>query len=1091
MADSRSTRVALSIEAKRALLAERLREQAAAEESASMSFAQQRLWFIDQLDPGSPAYNMPLTLRLRGALDVGALERSLVAIVERHEVLRSAFPVSDGKPALAVAPRANLSLEVAAVESVAGAEAEAELRRRIVAEIQRPFDLARGPLVRACLLRMGPRDHVLLVVIHHIVCDAWSFGVVIRELSALYEMDVSGRSSALAPLPMQYRHFAQRQREALQGGALERELSYWRQILAGAPTLQLSTDRSRPAVLGSSGAVESVAFPEDLTAAIKSFSRAQRVSVFATMLAAFNALLARYSGQDDIVVGVPVTNRSEADLEPLVGFFVNSVAVRTDLSGEPNFRTLVQRVRNVVLDGVEHRDLPFERLVQALEVERSLSQNPVYQVMYSHIVPSAVAIQIAGLDVEKLDFDKGTAKLDLSLSTVERAAMQVRMEYSTDLFDASTVRRLLEHFGALLGAAIADPERAVSRLEILTREERERVLVEWNATARVYPREGSIGEVFGREARLRPEAVAVSFGEQALSYGELDARSDELARWLRRCGVGRDVPVGVLLERSLEMVVCWLGVLKAGGAYVPLDPEYPGERLHYMLSDTGAPVLLTHSGLRARVDGYAGRTLCVDAQWDELATAAGEPLAVEANGDSLAYVIYTSGSTGEPKGVAVPQRAVLRLVCGADYVQLGADDRVAQLSNASFDAGTFEVWGALLNGARLELMSREVSLNPVEFAQFLSVRGITVMFLTTALFNQLAREVPGCFGGLRAVLFGGEAVDPASVRRVLQAGGPQRLLHVYGPTENTTFSSWHEVVEVAPDARTIPIGRPISNSTLYVLDRHLQPVPVGVPGELYVGGDGLARGYWNRPELSQEKFVASPFEAGQRLYRTGDQVRYRDDGALEFLGRADHQVKLRGYRIELGEVEAALGAQPGVREAVVLCREDRAGDKRLVGYVVSAPGLELEPSELRERLRQRLPEYMVPSALVLLEALPLTPNGKVDRQALPAPEGERQVKDAYVAPRGELEARIAAIWRELLGVERVGVHDNFFDLGGDSLKATQVINRIRERLSAAVSISAVFEHPTIAALAEAIEAGRMADGALRGDLRSDREEFEL
>jgi amino acid adenylation domain-containing protein len=669
--------------------------------------------------------------------------------------------------------------------------------------------------------------------------------------------------------------------------------------------------------------------------------------------------------------------------------------------------------------------------------------------------------------------------------------------YNTDLFDNTTIARLIGHYETLLESIVADADQRISDVQILTDAEHQQLLVDWNNTSSGYPRDRCVHQLFEQQVEQSPDAVAVVYGDQQLTYQEINCRANQLAHYLRTQGIGSDTPVAILVERSCEMVVGWLGILKAGGAYVPMDPSYPEQRLALMLKDSEAPVLLTMESMKDRVPDYRGRILSLDSDTDELE---GQPVTnpcVSVSATSLAYVIYTSGSTGKPKGVAIPHRAVNRLVCKTDYLQIEASDRVAQASNASFDAATFEIWGVLLHGAQLVGVAREMTLNPKAFTDFLDRQRITVMFITTALFNQMACEAPGAFSGLRALLFGGEAVDPSWVRHVLSNGPPQRLLHVYGPTETTTFATWYEVKEVPEVVLTVPIGTPIANTQAYILDRDLQPVPIGIPGELYLSGDGLGRGYLNRPELTAEKFIPDTFseDPAARLYKTGDLARYLPDGTIEFLGRIDHQVKIRGFRIELGEVESVLGRHPAVEEAVVIAREDVPGDKRLVAYVVSSREPTPTFSELRRFLKEKLPDYMIPSAFVELESLPLTPNGKVDRRALPTPDLERsRLETKFVAPHTPVEKVLAKIWSEALGLQRVGVHDNFFELGGHSLLATQVMSRARDNFKMELPLLRFFETPTIAGLTELVETIRLTGlgpRPYRETTTSEREEGEI
>ncbi len=1066
------------LDAKRAHLARLLAAEARQVRTQALSFAQERLWFLDQLAPGTAAYNVVQAFRLDGELHLEALRRSLVTIVERQASLRTTFTVAEGRALQVVGPDGGDRLAVVDLGAVGPAERDREARRLVAEEAERPFDLQQGPLFHATLLRLGELDHVLLLVMHHIVSDGWSVGVLLRELGQLYSAHRVGLDSTLRALPIQYTDFAAWQREQLEGERLKAQLDYWRGQLKGAAPLELPTDRPRPPVQSFRGRRLPFALGRDIREAVRSFAKREGLTPFMTLLAAFQALLQRYSGQGDVVVGSPIASRTRAELEGLIGFFVNTLVLRTDHSGDPTFRELAQRVRRVTLGAYANADVPFERLVDELAPERSLDRNPVFQVLFALQNAPAEPLDLPGLRVVPFEVDRATSKVDLMLSLEERGGgLEGFVEYSTDLFDGGTVERMLGHYERLLSGVVAEPDRRLSELSLLGEEERRRVVVEWNRTGREYPGEAGLGELFRAQAERSPDAVAVVYGEERLSYRELEVRSNQLARHLRGLGVGPESRVGLCVERSAGLVVGMLGIVKAGGAYLPLDPSYPTERLGFMLRDGEVEVVVTQESLRSRLPEHSGRVVSLDAEREAISRGSGEGLESGVCGDSLAYVIYTSGSTGEPKGVCVTHRAVSRLVCQTDYVEFGGGEVVAQASNASFDAATFEIWGPLLHGDRVVGITREVTLQPGEFVSELREHGVTVLFVTTALFNVLARAGGRGLAGLRTLLFGGEAVDPRWVRSVLGGSGPERVLHVYGPTETTTFATWHRVREVGPEAVTVPIGLPIANTTAYVLDARMEPVPIGVCGELYLGGEGLARGYWKRPGLTAERFVPDPFSArpGGRLYRTGDLVRRRADGAIEFVGRVDHQVKVRGFRIELGEIESALLRQGGVKDVVVVAREDEPGERRLVAYVVWGEQGERGWGELREHLRGTLPEYMVPSAFVSLPALPLTPNGKVDRAALPPPENAG-AEAGYVAPRTAVEEILAGIFAEVLGRETVGIHDGFFELGGHSLSATRVISRARETFGVEMPLRWLFETPTVAELGRAVEKARAGGG---------------
>ncbi|HEX6911521.1 MAG TPA: amino acid adenylation domain-containing protein, partial [Longimicrobium sp.] len=1063
---------------KQEMLRRILLEKMSRTRTAPVSFAQERLWFLDRLQPDSALYNIPAALRLSGPLDVPALERALGEVVRRHEALRTTFSAEGDVPVQVIAPFAGFALPV---EDLAGAaHAEAEARRRAAGEAARPFDLGTGPLFRATLLRLAADEHLLLLCMHHIVSDGWSLGVLQGELAALYDAFREGRPSPLPELSVQYAGYAAWQREHLRGEVLEGALAYWRGRLAGAPELlELPLYRPRPAAQSFRGAHEPIHLPAALVARLEALGRREGATLYMVLLAAFQLLLGRYAGSEDVVVGSPIAGRTRGEVEGLIGFFVNLLALRTDLSGDPDVRGLLRRVREVTLGAYEHQDVPFEKLVEALRPERSMAHAALCQATFALQELDAPAPTLAGVRTEPVEVLAPVAKFDLTLGLAPDGAGGLRgeLEYATDLFDRATAARMTAHLRRVLEQFAADPDARLSELELLDAGERRTILEEWNRTDQTYPSDRSIQALFEAQAADTPDAPAVAWEGGSLAYAALNARANRLARHLLRLGVGADVRVGICLERGAEMVVAMLAVLKAGGAYVPLDPGYPAERLAFMVADSGAAVLITRDALRGTlsgapvvsVDGDAGRIASEDASNPPSASGPG----------SLAYVIYTSGSTGTPKGVAAEHRGVVRLVRDTDYVDVRADDRIAQASTASFDAATFEIWGALLNGASTVMIARDAALLPADLARAIRAQGITTLFLTTALFNHVAREVPDAFHPLRTLLFGGEAVDPGAVRTVLAAGGPERLLHVYGPTENTTFSTWHRVDAVPAGAQTVPIGRALAHSTAFVLDRAGRPVPAGVAGELFVGGDGLARGYLGRPALTAERFVPDPFAStpGARMYRTGDRVRWVEEGSasrtgvLEYLGRFDEQVKIRGFRIEPGEVESVLAAHPDVREARVVVREDAPGEKRLVAYV--AGGMDVDA--LRAHLRRTLPEHMVPAAVVRMDALPISPNGKVDRRALPVPD-LASAEDAHLAPRTPAEEVLAGIWAEVLGVARVGAADDFFVLGGHSLLATRLVSRIRSVFAVELPLRAVFEDPTVLALAARVDALRRADG---------------
>jgi surfactin family lipopeptide synthetase A len=1033
------------------------------------SYAQQRLWFLDQLVPHSAAYNVAWAWRLEGPLEPAALAGALGAIVARHEALRTTFAAgADGIPQQVIHPPAPVAVPLDDLSGRSAAERAGRAELLVREEAERPFDLARGPLLRARLVRLGAAEHLFLLTIHHIAFDGWSAGVFHRELARLYAGLARGEAVELEPLPIQYADFAVWQRGALAGERLAAEVGYWRERLAGAPAvLELPGDYPRPARRSARGATCTRRLGPALLRGLQELSRREGVTLFMTLLAAFQVLLRRYTGQTDLVVGTPIANRTRQEIEPLIGFFVNLLALRTDLGGDPSFREVLGRVREVCLGAYAHQDLPFEKLVEELAPTRDLSRAPLVQVTLALQNTAGQTLELAGLGVRDVSVEGG-ARFDLGLSLAESAeGLLATAEYSTDLFRAATIERLLGHFATLLDGVVADPERRVGELPLLGPAERRQLLVDWNATARPYPA-ACLHELFAAQAARTPEAVAVVCGEERLSYRELDARANQLAHYLQARGVGPETLVALGAARVPALVVGVLGILKAGGAYVPLDPAYPPERRELILADTQAPLLLT-SGDETALAGSGTAVVRLDRDWAVIAGAPTSPPPSAATPQHLAYVIYTSGSTGRPKGVAIEHHSVVNLVTGSqELFTIGPGDRLLQFASLNFDVSVWEIFTALLSGATLVLGPAETLHSPPELAQLMSVEGITVADLPPAI---LAHLPPDCCPTLRISITGMESFAGELINRWARPG--RRIFNGYGPTEATVVVTFQECSgrtwEHSP-----PIGRPMANQRVYLLDEWGQPVPIGVPGELYLGGVGLARGYLHRPELTAQKFLPDPFVADgtARLYRTGDRARYLADGSIEFLGRLDQQVKVRGYRIEPGEIEAALRRHPALQEAVVVAREDVPGEKRLVAYV--AVGERVAPSarELRDFLGQTLPGYMIPAAFVALERLPLTPGGKVDQRALPAPTGGRAERGgAYVAPRTPLEAVLAAeVYAVVLGVPEVGIEDSFFDLGGHSLQATQVISRVRDRFGVELPLRALFEAPTIAALALRIEA---------------------
>ncbi|MGK8694980.1 pyoverdine non-ribosomal peptide synthetase PvdD [Pseudomonas aeruginosa] len=1049
-------------------------------EPLRLSYAQERQWFLWQLEPESAAYHIPSVLRLRGRLDLDALQRSFDSLVARHETLRTRFRLDGDEARQEIAASMALPLDIVAL----GPLEEGALARQVETTIARPFDLERGPLLRVSLLRLTEDDHVLVLVQHHIVSDGWSMQVMVEELVQLYAAYSRGLEVALPALPIQYADYALWQRSWMEAGEKERQLAYWTGLLGGEqPVLELPFDRPRPVRQSHRGAQFILELDIDLSQALRRVAQQEGATAFALLLASFQALLYRYSGQADIRVGVPIANRNRVETERLIGFFVNTQVLKADLDGRMGFDELLAQARQRALEAQAHQDLPFEQLVEALQPERSLSHNPLFQVLFnyqSEARGNGQAFRFDELQMESVQFDSRTAQFDLTLDlTDEEQRFCAVFDYATDLFDASTVERLAGHWRNLLRGIVANPRQRLGELPLLDAPERRQTLSEWNPAQREYAVQGTLQQRFEEQARQRPQAVALILDEQRLSYGELNARANRLAHCLIARGVGADVPVGLALERSLDMLVGLLAILKAGGAYLPLDPAAPEERLAHILDDSGVRLLLTQGHLLERLPRQTGvEVLAIDglvldgyAESDPLTTL---------SADNLAYVIYTSGSTGKPKGTLLTHRNALRLF-SATEAWFGFDERdVWTLFHSyAFDFSVWEIFGALLYGGRLVIVPQWVSRSPEDFYRLLCREGVTVLNQTPSAFKQLmavacSADMATQQPALRYVIFGGEALDLQSLRPWFQRFGDRQpqLVNMYGITETTVHVTYRPVSEADLEGGLVsPIGGTIPDLSWYILDRDLNPVPRGAVGELYIGRAGLARGYLRRPGLSATRFVPNPFPggAGERLYRTGDLARFQADGNIEYIGRIDHQVKVRGFRIELGEIEAALAGLAGVRDAVVLAH-DGVGGTQLVGYVVadSAEDAERLRESLRESLKRHLPDYMVPAHLMLLERMPLTVNGKLDRQALPQPDASPS-QQAYRAPGSELEQRIAAIWAEILGVERVGLDDNFFELGGHSLLATRVISRVRQEQQLDASLKALFERPVLEAFAQGLE----------------------
>jgi amino acid adenylation domain-containing protein len=1027
-----------------------------------LTFTQQQLWFINQLQPGTATYNIPVAVHIPGKLNFSALVNSLNAVIQRHEILRTSFTLVDGEPVQKVVDIVNFNLAEVDLQHLE--QQETEIQRLSLEIAQTVFDLGTAPLLTAKLLKLHPEKSILLLTLHHLVGDGFSINFLVKGLSAIYQSFCASEVANLSEIPLQYSDFVYWQRQYLQGEVLEQHLAYWRQKLSGdLPVLQLPTDRSRPPVQTFKGAQQRFVISQDLTEEIKQLSKGEDATLFMTLLAAFQILLYRYTGQEDIIVGSPIANRNRVELEQLIGCFVNTLVLRSNLAGNPSFKELLARVKKTAIEAYLHQDLPFEKLVEALQTNRDLSYNPLFQVMF--VLQNQATDNI--WKTEELETE--TAKFDILLSMIESEGELIgTLEYNTDLFNADTISRMIGHFQTLLEGIVKNAYQSISELPILTTVELQTLLVDWNKTQVEYPEFACIHQFFAAQVEKTPDAVAVVFEYQKLTYQELNKKANQLAHYLQKLGVKPDTLVGICMERSLEMVIGILAIMKAGGGYLPLDPSYPPERLAFMLTDAQLSFLLVQTHLVEQLPPHQAKVINVDKNWGEFANYS--ELNPESNVqlENIAYVIYTSGSTGKPKGaINTHQGLCNRLLWMQETYQLTSEDCVLQKTPFSFDVSVWEFFWSLFTGATLVIAKPGGHQDARYLVELITQQQITTLHFVPSML-QVFLDAPGVENcqSLKRVICSGEALPVELQTRFFEylkfTGLNNVELHnLYGPTEAAIdVTSWK--CQPNNQENIVPIGRPIANTQIYILNQQLQPVPIGVAGELYIGGVGLARGYWNRPELTNERFIASPFEAGKRLYKTGDLARYRADGTIEFLGRIDHQVKLRGFRIELGEIEAVIVQYSQVKEAVVI-----ANQQRLIAYVVSEQKATFSTTELKQFIKQKLPEYMLPSAFVVLEALPLTPNGKVDRRALPAPDNLRpELANNYQPPTSDVEKSIAKVWQQVLQLEKVGVNDNFFDLGGHSLLVVQVNNKLREILHRDLSVVEIFQNPTIKSLAE-------------------------
>jgi amino acid adenylation domain-containing protein len=1034
-----------------------------------VSHTQQRLWFMKQMEPTSSTYNVANSFRMEGQLHTQALEQALRDLVTRHESLRTRFITVEGRPRCVIETQVAPHLEHIDISHLPESQREAEAERVVAEVARRPILLERAPLMRLVLVRVDARVHYFCFVFDHIVCDGLSIGIFVVELQALYAQYVTGQPANLPPMPVQYLDYAEWQRRWLAGGALAEHLAYWKEQLRPlSSSLQLPTDRHRPKLQTFNGARLLKYFPPQLSVQLKALARAEGATLYMVLLAAFKVLLYRYSGDELIAVGSATANRNRPEVDRVIGFFANNVVMLGDLSRDPTVREMLGRVKDTALKAYAHQNMPFDVLVDAVSSRRELDHSPLFQVMFVLHSLMMDRIDLAGLNCKLVELDIKSARFDLSVDVFDVAqGLRVYFEYNTDLFNTESIDRMMDHFQMVLEGFVADPGARIRQLPLLRSEERVQLTRDWNRTETEYPRDATVHGLFEAQARRTPQAEAVRFGDASLTYEQLDRRANRLANRLQALDVRPESLVGVCVERSLDMVVALLGVLKAGAAYVPLDPAFPKDRLEFMIRDASLKTVVTQSNLMGLLDSDVC-ALCVDTQLDNASDERPQD-AVATSADSIAYVIYTSGSTGQPKGVQLEHRSVVNFLSSM-HRQPGIDskDIVLSVTTLSFDIAGLEIFGPLTAGGSVVIADRATALDGQRLMALIDESDATVMQATPATWRLLFEAGWEGKSDLK-ILCGGEALPRDLADRLLDTA--DELWNMYGPTETTI---WSTIARVTRDDRPPHIGRPIANTRVYILDPERQPTPVGVPGEIYIGGDGVARGYLGRPELTQERFVPDPFDARTvaRMYRTGDLGRWRPDGTIECLGRVDQQVKIRGYRIEPGEIEVQLAKHPEVTQAAVVARPDASGEQRLIAYVVGGSGTDFEPASLRRFLGASVPDYMIPSVFVTLPALPLTPNGKIDRKALPAPEGRALSATAtYASPQNEAESSVAAIWQEVLRVERVGRHDNFFDLGGHSLLVVQVQTRMQKRFSRKFMLIDLFQHPTVASLAEFIANG--------------------
>jgi amino acid adenylation domain-containing protein len=1045
--------------------------QRGAEKPIEASFAQERLYFMEKLAPGSCIFNMLNGFSIRGELDRGVMEKAIGEVVRRHEVLRTNLVQAHGRVWQVISESTGSAMDFVDLSYLPEVESTAEAKRLAIGWVQKSYDLSKDRLFRTVLMKISRDRHLLAILSHHTVLDGWSLGVFASELVSIYASFVEGKPSPLSELTAQYRDYSVQQRERYNAGEFEKEWEYWKGRLGtDLQVLELQTDKPRGGETTHRGDMVILTIPCGVRDKLKLLGMRHGCTLYMTLLAAFYVFLYKYSGSSDLVVGCPVAGRRSNELEGLMGLFINTLPVRAELSGTMSFTRLLKKIRRLCIDTYDNQGIPFEKIIERLAPERSLSHSPVYQVLFQLKNFPTAGKRGNPIDLEAFEFGWVTAKVDLTMDMLEsEEGIGCELEYSTELFERGTAERMAKAWAKLLQGIADSEDMEISRLQLFPPDELHWLVVERNRTRTEYPRDKCVHQIFEGAASMAPDAIAITHGRTSLTYGDLNERANKLSRHLSGLGVLAGDLVGVCLDRSIDMVIALLAILKAGGVYVPLEPNHPPERMESIFRDITSRAVIT-------VGRYAGRMplgatrVCLDNEAAEIQGRPGGNACNHVDSGSAACVIYTSGSLGMPKGVYCSHRGVVRVAVNTNYIEIKPGDTVVHASSPVFDATTFEIWGALLNGARVLIVDKEILLSNDGCTELLRRERATVMFITTALFNLKAREAPSTFGSLRTLMFGGEVADPTSVKRVLELGRPRRLLHMYGPTENSVFSTFYEVFQVAEGVHSIPIGGNVSNSSSYILDGDLQPVPIGVKGEIFLSGDGVALGYIGQPDLTRSYFLPNPFEPGRTLYKTGDLAKFLPNGNIEFLGREDLQVKIRGFRVELGEIEAALTSHPSVKAAAVMVEEDGEGkEKCLVAYVLPGSGVVVKPEELRAFMTRRLPNYMVPRSFVFIESMPLTPTGKIDRRRLPKPAVGRVEVETAGGLMDDTESKLAIIFGRVLGAGAVGREDDFFELGGHSLLAVRLCSAIEHEFRVSLPVATLFRAPSVGLLARELK----------------------